>query len=896
MDFTKNPALRQLSGDHDKLLNALNDARSLGLHGLSDPPMLVVCGTRSSGKSSVLQAISRIPFPSAKDSSRCTQFATEVTLRRSNSPGTEASIVPGPSCTDPAERAKLRNSINADFSSRHTFGGVYAAAELRMGRFGPESSDDVTDHTLKLEVSGPDQPGLTLVDLPGLDFEPAEEDEESARLAKRLAKKYMASPRSIILLVVSAEAADDIDELLDMAHRFDGKGQRTLGIITRPDSLVPGSDGEASVLQLLRNEKMCLPLGWHVLKQCTEADDISYDTRDQKEKEFFGQGSWTSLLPDLLGAESLRRRLGGILFQYYERRLPPFVADMQKRISERQATLADLATPRSTIQSQRAYLLHIASGFERIANQAVDETYLDAYFDNLGKGMLRRVIRQLNELFADAMAIRGARRVIADDPAPFPLSQNPYLQSWTPQYITRLALETEACELVRHNYGSDSTGSSNRIVAGILFRNQAQPWEEVARMHLLNAWDAVKRFAFAALQHLTDDRTSVILARSVLEPALDKIKQDLIKKLTELILPTKRYVPLPMSKAVAADVEEARKTRLLHSLESTLIHENGDPDLFYMPTIKSAFFQMDAARHEFAAAEVVDHMQFYYDTAVPTFVDNVNNLAVENCLVNPLRGIFSAQVVNSMDDTRIQELAAEPPKVNEERDRLRNELDEFRAVIRALDVFRPLELSLEDLSMNTPEAPKSTESPISQKSQKTPTSSQDSTSKAGSDSHPSEVHLSRSDAPTPRPRKRVRPGTVASDDDELQYSGLNSSTASNGTTIGTYKVSEAFLAATATATATATHPDKTSELSAQLDEILRSKPAPARRTSILGKPPFTFTDSIYRNQRPEKRSRAELEQRDEVSSASASGIPVPVWSCARNFSSGVSESKWAPRR
>lgn len=141
---------------------------------------------------------------------------------------------------------------------------------------------------------------------------------------------------------------------------------------------------------------------------------------------------------------------------------------------------------------------------------------------------------------------------------------------------------------------------------------------------------------------------------------------------------------------------------------------------------------------------------------------------------------------------------------------------------------------------------------------------------------------------------------MASDDDELQYSGLNSSSASNGTTIGTYKVSEAFLAATATATATPTQPDQISDLSAQLDEILRSSPAPApaRHTPSLKHNRFTFTDSIYRNQRPEKRPRDELEQRDEVggASASASGIPVPVWSCARNFSSGVSESKWAARR
>lgn len=46
-----------------------------------DLPQLVVVGDQSSGKSSVLEALTRLPFP--RESGLCTMFATQITFRRS---------------------------------------------------------------------------------------------------------------------------------------------------------------------------------------------------------------------------------------------------------------------------------------------------------------------------------------------------------------------------------------------------------------------------------------------------------------------------------------------------------------------------------------------------------------------------------------------------------------------------------------------------------------------------------------------------------------------------------------------------------------------------------------------------------------------------------------------
>lgn len=70
-----------------------------------------------------------------------------------------------------------------------------------------------------------------------------------------------------------------------------------------------------------------------------------------------------------------------------------------------------------------------------------------------------------------------------------------------------------------------------------------------------------------------------------------------------------------------------------------------------------------------------------------TFVDNVATLGIENCLVDPLQRIFTSQVINDMEDTKVQELATEMCYISEERDRLDAELKKLQAGLRALSLF-----------------------------------------------------------------------------------------------------------------------------------------------------------------------------------------------------------------
>lgn len=61
-------------------LDKIDGLRAIGAGTLVELPQLIVCGNQSGGKSSVLEAITRVRFPAK--SNVCTNFAIEVVLRR----------------------------------------------------------------------------------------------------------------------------------------------------------------------------------------------------------------------------------------------------------------------------------------------------------------------------------------------------------------------------------------------------------------------------------------------------------------------------------------------------------------------------------------------------------------------------------------------------------------------------------------------------------------------------------------------------------------------------------------------------------------------------------------------------------------------------------------------
>ena len=89
----------ETSGSHFRLtsphlLEKINILFACNVRAYVDLPQLVVIGDQSSGKSSVLEALTNLPFP--REGSLCTRFATHITFRRTQETGVKVSVYPHP--------------------------------------------------------------------------------------------------------------------------------------------------------------------------------------------------------------------------------------------------------------------------------------------------------------------------------------------------------------------------------------------------------------------------------------------------------------------------------------------------------------------------------------------------------------------------------------------------------------------------------------------------------------------------------------------------------------------------------------------------------------------------------------------------------------------------------
>ena len=74
------------------LLEKIDRLFACGVGGYIALPQIVVVGDQSSGKSSVLEGLTNLPFP--RDSGLCTRFATQITFRRTEQTSISVSIIP----------------------------------------------------------------------------------------------------------------------------------------------------------------------------------------------------------------------------------------------------------------------------------------------------------------------------------------------------------------------------------------------------------------------------------------------------------------------------------------------------------------------------------------------------------------------------------------------------------------------------------------------------------------------------------------------------------------------------------------------------------------------------------------------------------------------------------
>ncbi|KAH7324040.1 interferon-induced GTP-binding protein Mx [Rhexocercosporidium sp. MPI-PUGE-AT-0058] len=644
-------ALNELcSKDQLDLLDSIDCLRSQGISHYVSLPQIIVCGDQSSGKSSVLEAISGVPFPTK--SNLCTRFPIELVLRKTSHVGVSVSIVPHESRSESEQL-----SLSGFHEKLDDFKGLPALIEnakaaLAISTHGRAFSKDL----LRVEVSGPDRPHLTIVDLPGLiHSETKQQSSSDVDLVQDVVQAYMKESRSIILAVVSAKNDYANQIVLKLARAADKKGNRTLGVITKPDTLIASSESEAMYVSLARNQDVEFRLGWHVLKNMdSETGEWSLADRDVKEEEFFSHGIWEELPRSLLGVDKLRNRLSKVLLGQIAAELPSLIDEIEIKSKARRSRLEKLGEPRATLEEQRLYLLHISQSFQCLIKASVDGTYNDPFFEDAQsepgyQKRIRAVAQNLNQDFAEHIARRGHRREIVDSPSKTVVPRGVIA-------ITRDEFMDHIQPLVQRTKGRELPGTFNPMIVADLFLEQSSPWEGLTRSHV----------------------------RKIFEPALNELLGTLNAKTTELLTPHQKSHPITYNHYFTEALQKVRSersmveyTRIIQdflgvpSLES--VHFNQYKDL--RPLVTALVKRTEPDINRFACSEALDCMEAYYKVALERFVDDIAIEVVEAKLISQLHDMFSPTTVISMPADLVTSIAGESEENRAQREQLNKQLE-----------------------------------------------------------------------------------------------------------------------------------------------------------------------------------------------------------------------------
>ncbi|POS76377.1 interferon-induced GTP-binding protein Mx [Diaporthe helianthi] len=466
----------------------------------------------------------------------CTRFATEICLRRDPIDSLTIRVIPD-SDRPQDEQEQIKNY----FESIDDFKDLPKIMNNAMKVMGiSEGGNAFAKDTLSIEICGPNRPQLTLVDIPGLIQTSTKGVSESdVALVAEITEHYIKQPRTICLAVIAATNDAANQPILQRVRKFDPNGNRTLGVITKPDKLSAGSGSESKFLELARNEDVFLKLGWHVVKNRKfEERDFSIDERKSSEMAFFSTSNFRTLAKDNVGIDALRLRLSYLLFEHVKQELPRLQTDLERALQMARDELKTLGNSRATPTECRAFLTQLSMECYDICRSTLNGNYDNPFFkcdakktnsngrdksDQLNKASSRRLraaVQLLNCMFANAMDTKAQKYVFgtrvsnaepgtsdpgtSDPGTSGPGTSGPGTsEPETPQVLSVEEAKYWAKQKLRLARGSELIGNFNPQVIGEMFWEQSEPWEVLANFHVQGISNLCKEFLLVLLDSQT---------------------------------------------------------------------------------------------------------------------------------------------------------------------------------------------------------------------------------------------------------------------------------------------------------------------------------------------------------------------------------------------------------
>nr|OQO32491.1 hypothetical protein B0A51_00900 [Rachicladosporium sp. CCFEE 5018] len=650
------------------MLEKIDKLFACGVGDLVDLPQIVVVGDQSSGKSSVLEGLIKKPFP--RDSGLCTRFATHLVFRRAVQEQILVSIIPDRYASpDHSSRLKEwgRAVPNLD---PNTFRQIVQEAHLEMGLSGDgdeaERKPTFSNDVLRLEISGPDQEHLSVIDVPGI-FKSTTgglTTKADIGLVRNMVTGYMKNPRSIMLAVVPANVDVATQEILELAAEFDVHGDRTLGVLTKADLVDTGA--ESGVVALLEGRARRMKLGWHITRNPGQKELQDNMDRGVLEADFFRSCvPWSSVDKDKVGVDSLRLRLKEVHSSLVKTEFPRRLVVLALNATH---GADDLFETDHRLRIAPAIMSRMKTFSEEMAKYG--HTYAFTAQDNDVAG--DSDIEQPPKLFEVRKEYDLDKLVnILHSQGSLQYSQYGDIRDWILQ-------------IFQNNRGFE-LGTFNASLLATCMKRQSAKWTDVGMGFVSDVIIIVHNYVDTALASICNDP-------NVCNSLMDKLSDELIKRYQRAITNIqflldveKSDTPLTLNHYFNENLQKSRQGHAAINIGKYAFHNGSHGRVVRLEHATHTTRSM--SNEDYVVQDIMDILQSYYKISRKTFVDSVCKQAVLHhllqCEESPL-ALFSPIFVSQLSMTELEELAGEAPGLKRSRSQLTKEMTSLIAAMKIL--------------------------------------------------------------------------------------------------------------------------------------------------------------------------------------------------------------------
>ncbi|XP_035736303.1 dynamin-1-like protein isoform X2 [Vespa mandarinia] len=295
-------------------------------------PQIVVLGTQSSGKSSVIENIVGRSFLP-----RGTGIVTRrpLILQLIYTPKEDKEHRSAENGTmDLEEWGTFLHKKNKIFRN---FDDIRSEIEAETDRTAG-SNKGICPEPINLKIFSTSVVNLTLIDLPGITKVPVgDQPEDIENQIRQLVLEYICNPNSIILAVVTANTDMATSESLKLSKDVDPDGRRTLAVVTKLDLMDAGTDA----IDILCGRVIPVKLGIIGVVNRSQQDIISNKSIQDalKDEAIFLQRKYPTLA-NRNGTPYLAKMLNRLLMHHIRDCLPELKTRVNVMVSQFQTLLS----------------------------------------------------------------------------------------------------------------------------------------------------------------------------------------------------------------------------------------------------------------------------------------------------------------------------------------------------------------------------------------------------------------------------------------------------------------------------------------------------------------------------------------------------------------------------